>query len=320
VGFEDWIGDSIPELVVDTSLVGGGTGLWITYVERVLVRCQDAGCSVIWAGAYSRKTDDLNTGGIADYTIDMRLTRGPGQEPAIRVVDQGFSIYCCLDYGGPDYPFDSLNIYTSTLKLYTWNGSAFAPAGEQIVSRQKIIRSQSVLYAEDAAGHQASLTWADNHAAGNANEYCRLYLDGQPTGAYFGCRHKFTTVEWKDITRDAQNELVVTTYSAGYPYGGPEIDAGSGNGTLSPETCAHQRIVAYQWTGDGFRAIANVAGCVIDADLYGVRLADYDADGQVEILAAPVYLEQETGSEYLANRAYKWDGSEFVLWSEVPYP
>jgi len=43
-----------------------------------------------------------------------------------------------------------------------------------------------------------------------------------------------------------------------------------------------------------------------------VRLQNIDGDGQVEILAAP--------NGDLHNRAYKWNGKKFVLWSDIPLP
>jgi len=49
--------------------------------------------------------------------------------------------------------------------------------------------------------------------------------------------------------------------------------------------------------------------------LYGVTIEDYDADRQVEILAAPVGY---SNAPALNNRAYKWNGTRFVLWSDIP--
>jgi hypothetical protein len=108
-------------------------------------------------------------------------------------------------------------------------------------------------------------------------------------------------VAWRDLTGDGRDDVVVTAFSAGYPYGPEDL--------LSDTNCMHQRIIAYQ-VEDGIASeIANVAGCVERSDLYGVRLLDVDQDGQVEILAAP--------NGDLNNRAYEWNGQRFVLWGEV---
>ncbi len=72
----------------------------------------------------------------------------------------------------------------------------------------------------------------------------------------------------------------------------------------------HQRMIAYGWTGQIAKQIANIAGCVQDDDLFGVRLIDLDQDGQIEILAA--------GDGSTEQQAYKWNGEAFVFWSYVP--
>ncbi len=304
ITLEDWTADGVPEIVYDESGLGGGTGLWISWTVRTLIHCGQAGCLAVWSDTLSSDTTDYNSGGMARYSIDMRATTDSDGQPALRMVDQGFSIYCCSEWISADgsQPWiNTLEVYTSTVTVWSWTGSAFELRDSQINHLPQTIESQSQLSATRRDGLEASISWAHNHAAGNANEYCQLLLDGVPTGSYFGCRHTFTSVAWRDLTGDGVDEVVITAFSAGYPYGPDDL--------LSDISCMHQRLIAYQVKDAEASEIANVAGCVERSDLYGVRLVDVDQDGQVDILAAP------TGA--LSNRAYKWNGQQFVLWSDV---
>lgn len=120
-------------------------------------------------------------------------------------------------------------------------------------------------------------------------------------GYFFGRWEAYTSFR---LLEAATGKLARTFIenSTDYPYGPEDL--------LSDETCMHQRLLAYQWNGDQAVEIANVAGCVTQEDLYGVRLEDYDHDGQLEIQAAH--------NGQLRNRAYKWTGSKFVLWGDIP--
>lgn len=305
VTLQDWTGDGVLEVVYDVGLVTGGTGLWISYTNRSLIHCTALACEVVWQDTLSAYTDDYNTGGMAQYETDVRATTDPEGHPAFRVMSDGFSIYCCSDWNSGDGNpprLDTLQIYTSTVTFWSWTGAAFERRDTQINHRAQTIESQSQLSAVSPQGVEASVTWSDNHAAGNANEYCQFLIDGAPIGALFGCRHTFTTVAWQDLTGDGLEDVVVTAYSAGWPVGPEDV--------LSDVNCMHQRLIAYQWNAGSAVEIANVAGCVERNDLYGVRLLDVDQDGQVDILAAP---DGERG-----NRFYRWNGQRFVLWSDVP--
>lgn len=301
VSFRDWTGDHVLDVIYDEGSSSGGTGFEVTVVERSIIHCVEKTCSLAWQDTLSANATDYNTGGLRRYQRTMQPMTDSSGRPALRIVDGGFSIYCCFETTSSD-PVDSLDIYASTLSIYSWNGNEFTLSDRQVVSQKHIIDEQSSLQTTSPSGFTATIFWRDNLGAGNANEYCQLLISGKPVGPYWGCRHKFTTVEWKDITGDRQDEAVVITYSAGYPYGPDKL--------LSDEACMHQRILAYQWDGKNAPEIANVVGCVMGQDLYGVRLEDYDKDGQLEILAAP--------NGELHNRAYKWNGTKFILWSDVP--
>ena len=136
------------------------------------------------------------------------------------------------------------------------------------------------LTATNGQGAIAVVSVKNNGAADNNNDVCQLTVAGQSVGGSFGCRGNFTTVEWKDITGDGVPDIVAIAFSAGDP-----VDS-KGN-SLADDHCMHQRLLASQWDGQPATPIANVAGCVMREDLYGVRLADVDGDGKLEIEAAP---------------------------------
>jgi hypothetical protein len=97
---------------------------------------------------------------------------------------------------------------------------------------------------------------------------------------------------------------------------------------LSDKDCVHQRLLAYQQMNSQLIEIANITGCVMQSDLYGVQIQDVDGDGQVEILAVDGVLTEpncdETITPYAHERIYcwyelsqqdeiyRWNGSEFV--------
>ena len=248
----------------------------------------------------------------------MKLSTDKDGRPAIRTINEGFYIYCCSDWGLENS--ESHNILPSTLSIYSWNGMTFSITDQQVISLASKIDSIASLAATSSTGINAKVVAKSNFTAGDENDYCQLIINGTNVGNRFGCRRNFTTVEWKDITGDGIQEAVIIAYSAGIPF----EDEGN---TLSEEVCMHQRLIAYQSDGTTNTEIANVAGCVIQKDLYGVRLQDYDGDGIPEIFAAP-NAEGYDGdgivddifglgpSIPLNNRAYKWNGKKFMYLSD----
>ena len=115
--------------------------------------------------------------------------------------------------------------------------------------------------------------------------------------------------------------MIVTTLSGEYCY---DVDGTE----LCNEGFVHQRLIAYEWNGQEARNVANIAGCVVQEVLYGVKLEDLDYDGIDEILAASsLFLQTDCewghGCWYeIANTPgtliYKWNGESFVFWDDIP--
>lgn len=308
VEFKDWTDDNIPEIVYEETSSSGGTGFETSVTTRSLIHCAADLCQLVWQEVIANSANDNNLGGMLQNKADIRLVTSAIGQPAIRLMSSAFRIYCCSDMASSPYPFSGLYVYTSTVSTYTWNGTSFEFTDSAVFSRDSFLSAQSVLSAQSASGVQASISWNESEYLNN--DYCQLFINGQAAGTPFACRRNFTTVSWEDITGDGQSDIVVLAYSGSYPTGPA--------GQLGNEACAHQRLLAYQWDNSQAVEIANVAGCVIQKDLYGVKLQDYDSDGLVEILAAP--LAVSGAGPNLENRAYKWNGSKFVLWSNIPLP
>ena len=149
-------------------------------------------------------------------------------------------------------------------------------------------------------------------------QFVNCIQEEEIVGSKFGCKPNFTVVQWQDITNDDQLEIIVTTLSAD-----KSQDVSPSEDLLNEEGCLNQRLLAYQWSQDNIREIANIAGCVVQADLYGVQLKDWDDDGQLEILAADQLTDPATyysswSEPIVEDRIYKWSGVEFTFWKRMP--
>lgn len=312
--FEDWTGEGVPEIVLEEDSSGGGTGLWISTTTRSFVHCVRT-CSVVWSDTVDYSVSEIRSGGTALYRAE--LTRRADAPDQFRVLTHGFSIYCCEEDGGPG-PIEALNVYTSTLTTYAWNGARFEPGETATVSRWRIVESDSVLSSTNTWGNRADISWVFNGQYNEPNDVCWLSVNGGPLGKPFGCRHTFTQVHWQDLTGDGQDEIVVRAYSAGNPGGPLTPDTGpyAAYEPVGSVGCEHQRLMVYAWDGAQTTELADVAGCVQEEDLYGVRLEDIDGDGLLDLRAARVYASDLP--DPLPERVYRWNGQRFVFWSELP--
>lgn len=326
----DWTNDSVPEVIFDHNADTGGTGILHDAWYRYIIHCSSNNCNVVWVGTLAAITSDFNSGGIDIYTADLRLDTQTSK-PRLRYVSEYFSIYSNGFYlpdnglAALNYDLQNLTVFTSTLSIYEWNDQSFELKDEQIIHLPQSTPDDSKLEATGNNGNLAKIHVTAVAAVTNQNDRCELILDGEMVGEVFGCKHNFTSVEWKDITGDGQDEIVVIALSGtSDPEQAIDIDA----------SCVHQRLLAYQWDGTTISEIANIYGCVVRPNLFGVKIEDFDSDGELEVIAARWYSDPDPDCETIQSESagfqipcyhdlqynqwiYKWNGSQFVFWDSV---
>jgi hypothetical protein len=325
VYLEDWTNDNVPEIVFEYLGDTGGTGVQINYWKRYIIHCDGTICNTVWQGDTKEISNNYNSGGVAIKQLAMELVI-ENNIPTLHTTAEAFGVYT-FGFNFPPlkgYNLQALNILTSTLKTYQWIDSTFKPVNEQIIQLPQFIPSQSILSTINTMGQEATIAVTKFNAATNQNDLCELKLDSHVVSEPFGCKDNFTTLEWKDITNDGIDELIILALSGTYD---PE------GHSWGNKDCVHQHLLAYQWDKDHLDEIANVTGCVVQSDLYGVRLADIDNDGYLEILAADQELEpfcppnvQEKFLIFacwrefvISMEIYRWEGHKFI-WVETVKP
>ena len=342
VMLQDWTNDGIPEVIFDHNRDTGGTGIQFDAWHRYIIHCLQSKCNIAWHNDLDGLVQDNNGGGVGIVRGTVRLSLNPNNVPVIRYISNSFGFYTSGEYlpisyehNGPrylptGYSVRSLNVFTSTLTLYEWNESEFIQTDKQIISLPHVIHNAATLSASSENGDVAIITpaIADINRP-PLNDVCELTLNGRTIDEPFGCKANFTIVEWRDITGDDQDELIVTTASGIHGSGEESWDWQR----LTDLNCAHQRIMAFIIDGENVTNIADVSGCIVQEDLFGVKLQDYDNDGQLEILAAdswftkpscPPNIEPILGSytcwhEFGHNiQIYEWNDSRFTFWDDIP--
>lgn len=300
ISFTDLTGEGFAEVIYKSSEAYGGTGLNIETTDQVIVHCEGTGCREVWSGMVSRQTDDGGSGGVEIEVVELKMVTNP--RPSLQAIRRGFSVLCCTDlWGFLTSEASQWVIFPTTMTEYIWNGETFEPGPEHEWRAGQVITTQSRLEATGQGNlRRATVSWSPGDPY-LKDEYCQLHINEKPVGSIFGCRHQFTQVEWRDITGDSVQEVVMTAISSADPIG-PD---GSSIGNLS---CVHQRLIVYGWDKDkeAARLLADVNGCVIQADLFGVRIKDANGDGVMEIFAA--------ADSYSGNvNEYRWNGERYVL-------
>ncbi len=304
VSITDWTGDNIPEVVFDENVNGGGGGYWYSQIGRTIVHCNE-NCVSVWGGSWSDSIDDNICGGEAYSTSDMQLAPGPDNTPILSDLSRGYSFYVCFD---SDEPADHTRLLINQSKLikFAWDGTQFVKISEVIVSLPQAIYDEAVYEASNQDGVTAAIEAQHILTGDNQNDACRLQVQGRVVGDWFGCKQDFVKISWQDITGDGTPEIVARALSADYGYA-PGANGYAGD-LLVDEPCFHRRLLAFQWDGQQATEIANVIGCLSIDDLDAVHLNDFDNDGALDIVAAG------QGKQII----YKWNGTRFVLWAEVP--
>jgi hypothetical protein len=325
--FEDWTGDGIPEVILDgvasTSIgVEGSTGGY-----RIIAHCTKTTCQEVWhnglwsvGGAYT----------INGVTLCQTLIRRPSGSPSTFVyLTSAFSFYGidwvqCGDYGnamdgvnemiGETHDFieivASLRVLPKYLYTYSWSGSTFEVVNKELYAPAYVVTDTHRLEAKSDSGDIVTIKvqYSPSIILGTyENDTCRLEINSIPIGDSFGCKWNFTQVEWKDLTGDGEAEIVALTTSGPYSYDETPLTQLK----LYGERCTHQRLLVYQWDGNSASLAANIEGCVVQENLYGVEIRPAQDGTAAEILAA------ESPTDSFGNPGidlvYKWDGRQFVF-------
>lgn len=298
--FEDWTNDGGAEIIFDNVQIWGGTGYWVYETTRFINHCTKISCETVWEKMISRTGDDYNTGSIEREQYQTKPIFEDGQ-PIIRAIKTGFNFY---DHFYPgltreDFEYNVLSVITSTLTLYPWDGTRFVSGEEQIVNLPYQVDFWANYQAVSSNGTQTAIT-LDVETQIIPNDTCTLSIAGKIINEPFPCKHDFTSLNWQDITGDGQEDVVLQLLYS---------DPGD---VYTPWCAVQQRLLAYTWDGHTATLIADASGCVTrPEDLYGVRLEDYDGDSLPEIIAAQLDADHP-------ERIYKFNGTEFVFWSEMP--
>ncbi len=324
VTLEDWTNDDIPEIIFDYRGDSGGTGTIFYSWYRFIITCTETNCHIAWAPQITYLTDVGNFGGMTLRRSTLRIEPNEKDSVYVEQKSDGFSIYDPFFTSQfwpteeTPSPIEHLTVLTTTVSTYAWSGDLFELVREENTADAYVIAPEPVLLAENGTD-TLSISYESNHAAGELNDVCQSFINQEPLGDPFGCKGNFTTVEWKDIVGDETPEIIIQTISGSWPR---DLDYN----LLTDISCVHQRYIIYQWDGENAVEIANIAGCVVQSDLYGVKMRDFDGDGQVEIIAASswfterdCYPEPSYSCWYefgYTNQVYKWNGSEFVFWLE----
>ena len=306
VTFEDWTDDATPEVIFDFSSDTGGTGFQETTLKRYVIHCQTS-CNVAWWGI---------TGQLSSYTsmglITTTAERKVDEEGNLNLTVINESFYA-PDVRGYGPISSSYRVFTSTMKTYTWNGANFEQTSTNILAPEFTVNSDSVLSLNSQEnGSTMILSELDESDYFRPIFRCTLNHNNKAIGEPFECLPDFTKIFWRDITNDGEEELVVLA---------------TGLGT--------QQLLAYEVNEQETIQIANVTGDIIRSDLFGVRLEDIDADGQIEILVGrgygtggsdcKIYVGIFGPGEFefcwwnelnLWEEVYRWDGQQFVPESE----
>lgn len=309
VSFKDWTDDGIPEVEYVTKSHAGGTGELDYIWYKSIIHCEDLICKKIWTGLMTYYLDQGNFGGM--YLYDIELINQYNKEGTLQLVKKTdeFSIYdlSFVSFSLSSQPVDismlsGLVVFTPTLSIFNWSGSTFELVEEKDMGSAYYIEGDSVLSAVSESGVVASIQY-ENYPEWNMVYNCQLVIDGKKIGEQFTCKYNFTTVEWKNLIGDSQDEIVITALSG---------------------WCGARHLIVYRWDGKKYVQVADVAGSVVHSDLFGLYLRDFDQDGQVEIIAANMddWINcQGPGNCWFAfdyvYDIYKWNGVEFVYWKKM---
>jgi hypothetical protein len=329
---EDWTGDGVPEVVLDRY------SSYYHHWTRQIYYCKVEGCVLVWKGTlvniYWEKS-----GGLFVKIADLQRDKDWRGTPILKYLNTVFSVdqntyyasrYFSITTTPSQYDPKGLYVSPKILVTYRWTGSVFELAGSEVYTNEYYVPSLGSMTTTNSQGDTANvkMDFRDPSQHRYGSNLCQVEVNSRKIGAVFSCTQNFTSVEWKDITNDGDPELLVRALSSPY----------RNDGTfLTSKQCPHRELIVYRWRANTATEIANVIGCVVQEDLYGVRLEDLDHDGIVEIIAADriekpsgtvrintyykeCYLSWCRDEWYDFNRnaqIYKWNGVIFSYWEDL---
>lgn len=323
VSLEDWTNDGTPEVIFDSRSAVGGTDIARDTWLRNIIHCEAKGCNLAWPDEladyfYIASSQD----GMSLRQSDLEFISEPDNKLILLKTTREFAANCPSCSLNND-PIQSYKDLTFLLRVgdtiqtrFRWNGKTFEQVEETVLQPRYIIEPQSNLDALNSSGRQAIITV---EKIGTRNSYegqrdsCQLTINGDGIGESFLCLPNYTQVKWIDITQDGQAELIVTVLASG-------LDSEKFS---SFHPCVYQRLLAYQFFQNGYEQIADVSGCMVSENFFGVQIVDMDADGQPEIVSAgelTTDLPDDCFGGFCwyelnkLNDIYKWDGQQFTFW------
>jgi hypothetical protein len=337
VYLKDYTGDHIPEVVNDTWAARGDDTYTVIDWERQITFCEAEGCRVVWEDWTGSYGDAPTSTGMFYYNSSDYVYRNDQLQLILERRYFGFVIFwpyqdtglppLSPEHNAAQMGWDTRDkVYKDVeiIRRYAWDGEVYEFLNDEMVTGPELDEKDVLLEARGPQNAVASIRLElDTTSTVYRNDRCEVYLNGSSISKPFACKHQFTNLAWEDVIGDDRKELLVRTISGDQSYKWSDLFADKG--------CFHQRLIIFQWDGQSATQVANVTGCIRRSNLFGVRLTDYDNDGQIEILAAtlwPEFLERDQPDGISQNylqvnqlvEIYEWDGEKFVIGATLGEP
>lgn len=308
VTLEDWTNDDIPDLIFDTRSYGHSSvdSYSLTWSTTV-VTCQNENCRTILNLPRIFHYSQDSSGRTSTISTDFERSNMSGI-PSIHTRSEGFRL------GSPAYDTTPLVIYPTTDRTYQWNGTTFEITQENGAWSGAVTNSMQILTATSTTGVNAAIMLESNddyspYGMPFGTMRCHLFIGEQEFFAPL-CYDRFVQVQWQDVTNDGEEELLFSTMG----------------GLQKGQNCIHRNVTIIQLIDGDPTRLGVLSGCIIQANLYGVRVEDIDGDGQVELIAAKRLIDGEQSEVESPNRpwpiqletVYRFNGTQFVQAETIP--
>lgn len=326
VTFEDWTFDDVPEVIFhERQIPASGTDIGGYRFKDTVIHCTESECHSIWDGVVFDNFNAYLVDGTWIQQTKIHQSLSEASIPEINTTTTEFvygCVYACylendLPLPAGQHTYNARNRVGSTIQQhYRWNGAVFELESEKWLNEPYAIEISSQLEAVNNMDDKAKIMMeaVATGYAGQRFPQCQLFINDNMVGEPYFCDS--ANVTWQDITGDGHEELIVNAY-AGF--------AGVQDGE---KECAHQRLIAYQQSDEVFHQVANVTGCLVQIDLFGIHLENIDDDPALELVAAGyIYTDFETKPCYAGfcwyepnyiNDIYDWNGVEYIFSHIIP--